>query len=40
VTSLFLGCFAFGLIFTVATFVLGALDGSVIHLPGVDLHGV
>jgi membrane protein implicated in regulation of membrane protease activity len=39
VTSLFLGCFAFGLIFTVASFLIGALDGSHIHLPGFNLQG-
>jgi hypothetical protein len=38
-SSLFLGCFAFGLIFTVASFLLGALGGSQhLHLPGVHLH--
>lgn len=39
VTSLFLGCFAFGLIFTVVTFLIGALGGSQIHLPGFNLDG-
>lgn len=39
VTSLFLGCFAFGLIFTVASFLIGALDGSQFHLPGFSLLG-
>lgn len=37
--SLFLGCFAFGLIFTVASFVLGALGGHDFHLPHVGGHG-
>ena len=32
-TSFFLGCFAFGLIFTVAGFLLGALGGGHAHLP-------
>jgi hypothetical protein len=33
--SFFLGCFAFGLIFTVASFLLGAFgSGHDIHLPG------
>jgi membrane protein implicated in regulation of membrane protease activity len=38
VTTLFLGCFAFGLIFTVASFLLGALGGSHIHIPGFVSH--
>ena len=38
-TSLFLGCFAFGLIFTVAGFVIGALDGGSFHLPGFNFLG-
>ncbi len=33
-SGLFLGCFAFGLIFTVASFLLGALGGG--HIPGTD----
>jgi membrane protein implicated in regulation of membrane protease activity len=33
VSSFFLGCFAFGLIFTVASFVLGALGSGHVHLP-------
>ena len=33
----FLGCFAFGLIFTVATFMLGAFGGGHgLHIPGLD----
>jgi membrane protein implicated in regulation of membrane protease activity len=39
VQNLFLGCFAFGLIFTVASFLLGALGSSHFHLPGLDFHG-
>jgi len=39
VASLFLGCFAFGLIFTVASFLLGTLSGSNIHIPGLDALG-
>jgi len=31
VTSLFIGCFAFGLLFTVVTFLLGALGGTGAH---------
>jgi len=38
VTSVFLGCFAFGLFFTVGSFLLGALGGSHIHLPEFHLH--
>lgn len=39
-SSLFLGCFVFGLLFTVATFLLGAFgSGNHIHLPGVNFHG-
>jgi len=34
-STLFLGCFAFGLLFTVASFLLGALGGA--HIPGLDL---
>ena len=37
-SSLFLGCFAFGLIFTVASFVLGALGGHNVHLPQLFGH--
>ena len=37
--TLFLGCFAFGLIFTVASFGVGALGADHgIHLPGGDAH--
>ncbi len=33
----FLGCFAFGLVFTVATFLLGAFGGGHgLHIPGLD----
>jgi hypothetical protein len=39
VTTLFLGCFAFGLIFTVASFLLGALgSGHHLHVPGLGGH--
>lgn len=39
-SSFFLGCFSFGLIFTVASFLLGALgSGHHLHLPGLDLGG-
>jgi len=38
VTSFFLGCFAFGLIFTVTSFVLGALGGGHFHLPHLHFH--
>ena len=39
--TLFLGCFAFGLIFTVASFLLGALgSGHHLHLPHMGHHGV
>jgi hypothetical protein len=39
VNSFFLGCFAFGLIFTVASFMLGAFgSGHHLHLPGFDAH--
>jgi hypothetical protein len=35
--SFYLGCFAFGLLFTVASFLLGALgSGHHLHLPGLD----
>jgi hypothetical protein len=38
--SFFLGCFAFGLIFTVASFLLGAFgSGHDLHLPGFDAGG-
>jgi hypothetical protein len=37
VAQLFLGCFAFGLIFTVASFLLGAFGGGhALHIPGLD----
>jgi membrane protein implicated in regulation of membrane protease activity len=40
VHTLFLGCFAFGLIFTVASFLLGALgSGHHLHLPHPGHHG-
>jgi len=41
VSTLFLGCFAFGLIFAVASFVLGAFgSGHHLHLPQFDAqHG-
>jgi membrane protein implicated in regulation of membrane protease activity len=39
VSSVFLGCFAFGLIFTVGSFLLGAIEGAHIHLPGISLGG-
>lgn len=36
--SFYLGCFSFGLIFTVATFLLGAFgSGHHLHLPGLSL---
>jgi len=39
VETLFVGCFAFGLIFTVASFALGAFGGGHdLHLPGFDAH--
>src|SRR5205823_5764793 len=38
VTSLFLACFAFGLIFTVVSFLLGMLGGTNIHVPGLTIH--
>lgn len=39
-TALYLGTFAFGVIFTIVTFALGAFgSGGDIHLHGVDLHG-
>ena len=35
--QLFLGCFAFGLVFTVASFLLGAFGGGHgLHIPGLD----
>jgi hypothetical protein len=37
--SFFLGCFAFGLIFTVASFLLGAFGNAHLHLPGLHIHG-
>ncbi len=36
-TTFFLGCFAFGLIFSVASFLLGALGSGHVHLP-VHVH--
>lgn len=37
-SSFFLGCFSFGLIFTVASFLLGALGGGHhLHIPGLHL---
>jgi hypothetical protein len=39
VNSFFLGCFAFGLIFTVASFLLGAFgSGEHLHLPDFNAH--
>ena len=35
----FLGCFAFGLIFTVASFLLGALGSGHFHVPHLHLGG-
>ena len=38
--TFFLGCFAFGVIFTVASFALGAFGGGHdLHLHGFDFHG-
>lgn len=37
-TSFFLGCFAFGLFFTVASFLLGALGSGHVHVPHLHLH--
>lgn len=38
-TTFFLGCFGFGLIFTVASFLLGALGGAHhLHIPGLHLE--
>ena len=37
-TAFFLGCFAFGVILTIATFALGAFGGHV-HLGGLDVSG-
>lgn len=37
--SFFLGCFAFGLIFTVASFLLGAFGSAHLHLPGFHVDG-
>lgn len=40
VITFFLGCFSFGVIFTVASFALGAFGGGHgVHLHGLDLHG-
>jgi len=40
VIALFLGCFAFGVIFTIASFALGAFgSGHGIHLHGFDIGG-
>jgi hypothetical protein len=40
VSSLFLGCFTFGLLFTVASGLLGAFNGGHdFHLPGLQGHG-
>jgi membrane protein implicated in regulation of membrane protease activity len=37
VASFFLGCFAFGLAFTIASFLLGAFGGGHgVHIPGLD----
>jgi membrane protein implicated in regulation of membrane protease activity len=37
VASLFLGCFAFGLLFTVVSFLIGAFgSGHDLHIPGLD----
>jgi hypothetical protein len=38
VAALFLGCFAFGVILTIASFALGAFGGH-LHLAGLDLGG-
>jgi len=39
VSSLFLGCFTFGLLFTVVSGLLGAFSGGHdFHIPGGDLH--
>jgi membrane protein implicated in regulation of membrane protease activity len=38
VASVFLGCFVFGLLFTVASFLLGAFDGGHVHVHGA-VHG-
>lgn len=35
----FLGCFSFGLIFTVASFLLGALGSGHLHVPHLPLFG-
>jgi len=38
--GLYLGTFAFGVIFTIASFALGAFGGGHgVHLHGLDLHG-
>jgi membrane protein implicated in regulation of membrane protease activity len=34
VTTFFVGCFAFGLLFTVTTFLLGAFGGTEVHVGG------
>jgi hypothetical protein len=40
VEGLYLGTFAFGVIFTIASFALGAFGGGHgVHLHGLDLHG-
>jgi membrane protein implicated in regulation of membrane protease activity len=40
VSSLFLGCFTFGLLFTVVSGLLGAFNGGHdLHIPGVHGHG-
>ena len=40
VEALYLGTFAFGVIFTIASFALGAFGGGHgVHLHGLDLHG-
>jgi membrane protein implicated in regulation of membrane protease activity len=40
VSSLFLGCFTFGLLFTVASGLLGAFNGGhEFHVPGAHGHG-
>lgn len=36
--ELFLACFVFGLLFTVTSFLLGALGSGHIDIPGLDLH--
>jgi len=39
VITFFVGCFAFGLLFTVTTFLLGAIGGTDLHLGGHNLLG-